>query len=130
MPIEELENDKMMAHLIESLNGGKDIGHYGRLTFVMVARHYMDDEQLVEYLTKDPDCDEEKARGLIEQVKARGYNPPKRERVLDWDQKQEFPICPNQDDPDGCNVYRNLELPNGVYKDIQHYREQKAKAEE
>lgn len=127
MALEDLKNDKMMEHLLQSLEAGQDIGHYGRLTFVLVARHYLDGEQLIEYLTKDPDCDETKARALVEQVEARGYNPPKRERVLDWDNKQEFPICPDSNDPDACNVYRNLELPDGVYRDIQHYCEQKAK---
>lgn len=130
MPIEELRNDKMMTHLLESLEQGKDIGHYGRLTFAMVARHYLDKEELIEYLTKDPDCDESKARALVHQVESRDYNPPKRERVLEWNDKQEFPICPDANDPDACNVYRNLELPGGVYRDIQTYHEQKAGAEE
>src|SRR5205823_10744542 len=34
----ELRNDSMMAHLLDSLRDGKDIGHYGRLVFAMVAR--------------------------------------------------------------------------------------------
>lgn len=126
MPIDELKNDEMMSHLLESLEAGKDIGHYGRLTFVLVARHYLSNDELIGYLTKDPDCDEQKARGLIEQVEARGYNPPKRERVLDWDQRQEFPICPNPDDGTACNVYRNLEFPDDVYRDIQQFHEQKS----
>jgi hypothetical protein len=29
------------------------------------------------------------------------YNPPRRERILEWDGQQSFPICP---DSDGCNV--------------------------
>lgn len=119
----------MMAHLLDSLEQGKDIGHYGRLTFAMVARHYMDEDELVGYLMKDPDCGEEKARALVRQVEARDYNPPKRERVLEWDQKQEFPICPNPDDPDSCNIYRNLELPHEAYEKIEQYHEQKVKAE-
>src|SRR5579884_1628326 len=129
MPIDELRKDKMMAHLLDSLEKGQDIGHYGRLAFVMVARHYLDESELIDYLTKDPDCDENKARALIQQVEARGYNPPGRGRVLQWDDKQEFPICPDRDDPDACNVYRNLELPDAVYEDIQQYREEKAAAE-
>jgi DNA primase large subunit len=128
MPLEDLKRDKMMEHLLDALNQGQDIGHFGRLTFVMVARHYMNEDQLIEYLTKDPDCDEIKARALIQQVESRGYNPPKRERVLDWDNKQEFPICPDSNDPNACNVYRNLELPEDVYRDIQRYREQKVKS--
>lgn len=128
--IEELRKDEMMSHLLDSLEGGKDIGHYGRLTFAMVARHYMDDEELITFLTKDPDCPEEKARALVHQVEARDYNPPKRERVMEWDSKQEYPICPDPDNPDACNVYRNLELPKVAYEKIQQYHEQKAKAED
>ena len=130
MPIEQLKQDKMMAHLIESLERGKDIGHYGRLTFAMVARHDLTEDELIEYLTKDPDCDEDKARALVRQVESRNYSPPRRERVLEWDKKQEFPICPNPDDPDACNVYRNLDLSDEVYESIQEYHKQKVKAEQ
>ena len=63
--IKALRNDEMMAHLLDSLEAGKDIGHYGRLTFAMVARHYMDDDELISYLMKDPDCDETKARRSV-----------------------------------------------------------------
>ncbi len=41
MALEDLKKDAMMAHLANSLAQGKDIGHYGRLTFVMVARHFL-----------------------------------------------------------------------------------------
>lgn len=128
--IEELRKDQMLAHLLDSLEDGKDIGHYGRLTLAMTARHYMEEEELISLLTKDPDCDDEKARALVHQVESRGYNPPKRERVLEWDSKQEFPICPDPDNPDACNVYRNLELPKDAYEKIQHYHAEKAKAED
>ena len=121
MPVEELRDEPMMAHLIDSLEGGKDIGHYGRLTFAMVARHFINDDEVVEYLMKDKDVDEEKARGLLEQVNERGYNPPKRERILDWMRKQDFPICQNPDDSSQCNVYRNLEFPKEVYEKISSY---------
>ena len=59
----------MMAHLLHSLDGKKDIGHYGRLVFAMIARHFLDD------------------------------NPPRPERIREWQNQQEFPICPNNDDP-------------------------------
>ena len=42
------------------------------------------------------------------QVKGRDYNPPKREKIRQFQEQQEFPICPNFDDPDACNVYKNL----------------------
>ncbi|HZI09726.1 MAG TPA: hypothetical protein VE153_04985 [Myxococcus sp.] len=118
----------MMAHLLDSLNSGQDIGHYGRLVFAMVARHFVDDDTLVETLRQDPACEEHEARALVEQVKGRDYSPPRREKVLDFQSRQDFPICPNADDPDACNVYKDLQFPESVYAHIGEYREQKAHA--
>ncbi len=125
---EELRKSDMMAHLLDALDQGQDIGHYGRLVFAMVARHFMAEEELVEYLQKDRDFSEEQARALYLQVQGRDYNPPRRDKILQWQQEQEFPICPNPDDPDSCNVYRDLQFPDSVYEDIAEYREQKAEA--
>src|SRR5215211_3167735 len=105
MPVEDLRQSEMMSHLLEALDKGEDIGHYGRLTFAMVAHHFLDKE---------------------EQVEERDYNPPRRERILEWQDQQEFPICPNPDDPDACNVYRELDFPDEVFENIQDYREDKA----
>jgi RecA-family ATPase len=116
----------MMSHLLEALDKGEDIGHYGRLTFAMVAHHFLDKEELVEWLSKDGDTDESEARALVQQVEERDYNPPRRERILEWQDQQEFPICPNPDDPDACNVYRELDFPDEVFENIQDYREDKA----
>jgi hypothetical protein len=115
----------MMSHLLDALDKGEDIGHYGRLTFAMVAHHFLDKEELVEWLAKDSDTDENKARALVQQVEERGYNPPKRERILEWQGQQDFPICPNPDDPDACNVYKELDLPDEIFENIQDYREDK-----
>lgn len=128
MELDELRNNQMMAHLIDSLEAGKDIGHYGRLVFVMVARNFLSNEEVVEMLQKGADCDEEKARGLVEQVEARGYNPPKRERILEWMQKQDFEICPNSGDAGACNVYRDLEFPQETYEKISSFYQQKSAA--
>jgi DNA primase large subunit len=124
MPVDELKQSPMMAHLLDSMERGEDIGHYGRLVFVMVARHFLSEEELTEYLTKDPDCDAEKAHGLIRQVEARGYNPPKPSRILQWMNEQEFPICANDDgNGDSCNVYKSLTFPPEVYEKISSYYE-------
>ena len=123
MPTEELKQEPMMAHLMDALEEGKDIGHYGRLVFAMIGRHFLDGEELIGLLARNKDFDEEQARALLKQVEARGYNPPKRDRVLDWDGKQEFPICPSPDDPSHCNVYRNLDFPQEVYQRIAEFYE-------
>ncbi len=124
--MEELKKNSMMAHLIASLEEGKDIGHYGRLTFAMVARHFLSEEELLAMLAKDTDFSEEQASLLVRQVAGKDYNPPKRERILAWQKEQEFPICPDAADPDGCNVYKDLNFPDHVYEHIQNYVEQKA----
>ena len=126
MPVEDLRQSPMMSHLLEALDRGEDIGHYGRLTFAMVAHHFLDRDELVEWLSKDGDTDENGASALAQQVEERGYNPPRRERILEWQEQQDFSICPNPKDPDACNVYNELQFPDGVYQDIREYREEKA----
>ena len=126
MSVEDLRQSPMMNHLLEALERGEDIGHYGRLTFVMIARYFVDNEELVQLLTKDRDTDENKARALVQQVEEKGYNPPRRDRILEWQKEQDFQICPNPDDPDACNVYNEFTFPDEVYEDIQQYREEKA----
>ena len=121
MAFEELKQEPMMAHLLATLESGHSIGHYGRLAFAMVARYFMEPGELCAYLEKDPECDSEQAQGLVAQVESRDYNPPKRERILAWMQKQDFPVCPNPDDPGQCNVYRNLEFPKEVYERINQF---------
>ena len=121
MELTELRKNKMMAHLLDSLEAGRDIGHYGRLVVAMVGQRFLDREDLVALLQKDSDCGEEKARTLVEQVRSRGYNPPKRRRILEWMEKQDFPICPNPDDPSGCNVYADIDFPREVYERIESY---------
>jgi hypothetical protein len=129
MSVEDLRQSEMMSHLLDALDKGEDIGHFGRLTFAMVAHHFLDKEELVEWLSKDSDTDENEARALVQQVEERGYNPPKRERILEWQEQQDFPICPNPDDPDACNVYRELDLPDEIFENIKDYREDKASKE-
>ena len=44
MATEAIRNNEMMDHLMGALEQGQDIGHYGRLVFVMVGRHFMDED--------------------------------------------------------------------------------------
>lgn len=112
-----------MKHLIDSMEAGNDVGHYGRLTFVMVARHFISDEEMTGLLTRDKDCDEAKAHSMIRQVESKGYSPPKRERILEWMSQQDFPICADPDNPDACNVYKSLDFPPEIYEKISSYYE-------
>lgn len=126
----KLTDSPMMAHLLEALKDGTDIGEYGRLTFAMVARHFMDDEEIIDLLSAQPDLDEEEARALLLQVKAHDYNPPRRERILQWQAQQEFQICPWPDDPNACNVYTELAFPDRIYDNIGDFWEEKAESRE
>ena len=126
--VEELRKDSMMAHLFDSLEAGKDIGHYGRLVFAMVARHFLPHEEVLAYLCKDKDFSNEQANLMLKQVEGRDYNPPRRDRILEWQREQEFPILPHPQDPDCGNLYRNLTFPDAIYNHIGHYREQKEEA--
>lgn len=126
MAVEDLRQSTMMNHMLEALENGEDIGHYGRLTFAMIARYFVENQELVGLLTKDSDADEQEVRALVQQVEEKGYNPPRREKILDWQSQQDFQICPDSDDPDACNIYNELTFPDGLYEDIQEYREEKA----
>jgi len=112
--------------MLDALDEGEDIGHYGRLVFVMIGRHFVGSDELVELLTKDHDADEGEIEALVQQVAERGYSPPRREKILEYQSQQDFPICPKPDDPDACNPYAELQFPDEVYESIQEYREERA----
>jgi hypothetical protein len=127
--LEALRNEPMMDHLLNALDSGQDIGHYGRLVFAMVGHHFLPEHTMLEWLSKDPGTNPDEAAALLRQVEGRDYNPPRRERILDWQSQQGFPILPNTDDPDCGNVYRNLKFPQKVYEHIQEYQEEKVQAQ-
>jgi len=58
----------------------------------------------------------------------RDYNPPKRQKILQYLEEQKFPICPTPDDPNACNVYRDLKFPQSVYDNINAFYQQAAAA--
>jgi DNA primase large subunit len=129
MAVEDLRQSPMMNHLLDALDNGEDIGHYGRLVFAMVGRHFVSSDELVELLTKDRDAEEGDIRAMVQQVEEKGYSPPRREKILQWQEQQDFDICPNPDDPDACNVYNELTFPDELYEDIQEYREERQAAD-
>jgi hypothetical protein len=121
MAIDDLRKNKMMSHLLNALDRGEDIGHYGRLVFAMVARHFIGEDEICNYLLGN--VTEEEARALCKQVEMHDYNPPRPQRILEWQAQQAFPICP---DRDACNVYRDLKFPDSVYEHIEEFYEQKS----
>ena len=123
--LEALRRDAMMAHLLDALDAGTDIGHYGRFVFAAIARHFLSEDELVTLLAHDRDFDEAGARRLVHDVNTRDYSPPRRDKILAYQAKQEFAIIPNTDDPDMGNVYRDLTFPDKVYDHISEYRHEK-----
>jgi hypothetical protein len=128
MGVDALRANHMMNHLLDALESGQDIGHYGKLVFAMVARHFLPREELVSWLRKSRGETDEQIRALVTQVEERGYSPPRRERILEWQRQQEFPIIPNTADPDEGNVYKDLKFPDDVYRHITEYYEHKGAA--
>ncbi len=130
MPVDDLRRSPMMVHLMDALKKGEDIGHYGRLTFAMVAHHFVEPDELVRLLEQDKTMESAQAKALVQQMETRAYSPPRRERILEWQAQQDFPICPNPDDPDACNPYAELEMPEAVIEHIEEYREQQFDAQQ
>ena len=126
----DMRDSKMMARLLDALEEGTDIGHYGHLVFVMVARFFLKDDEIVALLMKQPDMEEEEARSMLLQVKAHDYNPPRRNRILQWQAHQDFQICEETDDPNGCNVYRELKFPDHIYNNIEDFWEEQVESED
>src|SRR4051794_36419153 len=79
----DLRVSPTMARLLGALEKGDDVGHFGRLVFAMVARHFMDEDRVVRLLARQPEQDEEQARALLLQVQGRDYCPPRRETLLE-----------------------------------------------
>jgi hypothetical protein len=83
MPVEDLRQSTMRGYLLDALDKGGDIGHYGRLAFAMIGRHGVSNDEHVGLLTKDHDTDGQEMRALVQQVEEKGYSPPGREKILD-----------------------------------------------
>ena len=125
MAVEDLRQSPMMGHMLDALEKGEDIGNYGRLVFAMLGRHFVDNDERSGLRTPDHDADEGEMKALVQQVQEKGYSPPKRDKILEYQAQQDFPICPNPDDPDACNPYQELQFPDEVYESIQVYREKR-----
>jgi hypothetical protein len=127
--LDDVRKNSMMARLLDALSRGEDVGHYGRLVFLMVARHFASADELVDLLARGGgSCGAGDARALVAQVDEAGYSPPKREKILDFQSRQSYPILENPGDPDGGNVYKDLQFPESVYEHIGEYREAKARS--
>jgi hypothetical protein len=125
--VENLRRNAMMGRLLQALERGEDIGHYGRFVFVIVARYFLDDATISAMITSKS-FPRERAMAMIAQAKEREYSPPTRETIMEWQREQHFQIIPNPVDPDAGNVYKDLHFPPEVYEHIEEYHEAKIKA--
>lgn len=125
---DDLRQSPTMARLLDALEAGEDVGHYGQFTFAAVAHHFMEEDAVIGLLAKQPEMDEEKARAVVLQIEERDYNPPRRERILEQQTHQKFQIIPNTDDPDSGNLYRELTFPDDTYENITEYHEDQSDA--
>ena len=90
MSLKELQHNRMMAHLIDALDAGRSIGHYGRLVFTIVAYHFLHEGQVITLLAEDPECSEEEARELYEQMRVNQYSPPTPEMIHEWQERRDY----------------------------------------
>ncbi len=117
-----LSDSPMMAHLLKALQAGVDIGDYGRLAFIIIARYFLPEEEIVSCLTGQPHLDRERALRLVRRVGREGYHPPTREQILEWQAIQEFEICPDPEDAESCDIYRQLRFPRQVVSAVNAQR--------
>lgn len=54
------------------------------MAFAVIGRHFVSNDELVGLLTKDHDADEAAVRSMVQQVEEKGYSPPGREKILDF----------------------------------------------
>ena len=99
------------------------------IIYQAAARHFLEEDRIIELLSHQPDHNEEDTRAFVRQVVAHDYNPPKRERILQWQSRQDFPICPTPDEPGTCNVYQELRFPDRIYDHINDFWEEQTEAE-
>ncbi len=118
---EDMRRSQMMARLWDDLEKGVDVGHFGRLLFTMVARHYMNETQVITLLSRNIPVEDAQAMLLL--VNSRNYNPPKPNKIRKWQEKQDYKIIPPEKAHDLAwgNVYKELRLPMEIYSQVQDF---------
>ena len=96
MARDELRRNNMMAHLLDALEARKDIGHYGRLVFAMVARHFIPEAELIGLLQQNPGVNDHEARSLFLQVQGKDYPHPAASGFFNGRKNRASPSVPTQ----------------------------------
>jgi hypothetical protein len=114
----------MMGHMLDALDNGEDIGHYGRLVFAMIGHHFVSEDELVKLLTKDPRHERAGDPGDGAAGPGEGLQPAAaREdpRVPEPAGTSRSAPIPTTQTP--AIPYQELQFPDEVYESIQEYRE-------
>ncbi|AFZ67631.1 hypothetical protein [Deinococcus peraridilitoris] len=114
-----LEANPMMAHLLRALDGGQDIGEYGRRIVTSVGRHFLSEDELLGLLSRN--VGEGEARNLLHEVVERREYPPRRGKIVEYMKRQAFPILPDLHDPGQDDVYAGLVFPPEVAAHIPRF---------
>lgn len=125
---ETLRQSPTMKRMLDAMEAGEDIGHFGQFTFATVARHFLQEVDTVRLLAAQPNMDERKAAALLEHVTERGYNPPQRERILVQQTHNGFQLIPDPENPDSGNLYQEITFPDTIYDDISNYYRERAES--
>lgn len=126
---EDMRKSHMMASLWDDLKIGVDIGHFGRLLFCIVARHFMEEEQIIKLLTSGQQMLPEDAQAMLLNVNERNYNPPRPSVIRKWQQKQRYKIIPDEHAHDLAygNLYSELRFPQEIYDQVGEFYKEAAK---
>jgi hypothetical protein len=119
-PVREhnLKKSSIMAHLLRALKRRENIGYYGMLVFAATARFFLSEKKVVRLLSRQPGVGREDIRDIVLQIKERRLPPPSLERIFMWQELQDFSVCPDYTDIDACDLYRQLQFPEGVRDNV------------
>lgn len=115
----ELRANAMMAHVLNALEAGQDVGEYGRRLLAVVGRHFLGEDELVALLSSN--VGEGEARNLVREVTERGEFPPRRGKIVEYMKRQPFQIIPDLRDSKLDDVYEGLTFPPEVAAHIPRF---------
>jgi hypothetical protein len=126
---EDLRESPMMASLWDDLKIGVDVGHFGRLLFCIVARHFMQEDEIIKLLSNGDNMVPEDAQAMLLNVNERNYNPPRPAVIRKWQERQGYKIIPveHQHDLAYGNLYSELRFPREIYEQVGEFYKQAAK---
>lgn len=116
---EDMRASAMMDRLWTDLSKGTDVGHYGRLVFCMIARHFLDEKEIIKLLGKSVPTEE--AAAMLVEVNRTNYSPPRPAKIRQWQKNQQYKIIPEDKDQSWGNVYTELQLPQEIYENVTNF---------